>query len=140
MKLILQTVSNAKVLIKEKVINEINKGLLIYVGFEKDDNNETIEKASNKIVNFRVFENFSKSIKDINGEILLISNFTLPAITKKGTKPNFKNSMDFKNANILYEKLLNQLNHNIITKSGIFGENMQIISINEGPINIIMEL
>ena len=92
-----------------------------------------------KIINLRVFENgFKKSVLDINGEVLLIPNFTIPAITKKGTRPNFQNSLNPNDAKIFYNKMLKELNNHIPTKGGIFGANMEVEIVNDGPVTIIL--
>ena len=141
MKAVIQRVIKASVEVDEKLINKINEGYCILIGFEKDDNDEKLDKMIKKIVNIRLFEEkFSKSIKDINGEILLIPNFTIPAITKKGTRPNFQNSMNPNEAKIFYEKTLKKLNEFVNTKGGIFGADMKVEIINDGPVTIILEV
>lgn len=141
MKAVIQRVNKASVEVEGKLINKIDKGLCVLIGFEKEDNEEKLHKMVKKIVNMRIFEEkFSKSILDINGEILLIPNFTIPAIIKKGTRPNFQNSMPPKEAKIMYNKMLEELNSLIPTKSGIFGANMQVNIINDGPVTIILEV
>ena len=141
MKAVIQRVSEASVKVDGKLINKIKKGLVVLIGFEKDDTEEKLDKMIKKIVNMRLFEEkFSKSVLDINGEILLIPNFTIPAITKKGTRPNFQNSMSPNNAKIMYELMLNKLNGYIITKGGIFGADMKVSLINDGPVTIILEV
>jgi len=140
MKAVIQRVIKASVEVDEKLINKSNEGYCILIGFEKDDNDEKLDKMIKKIVNIRLFEEkFSKSIKDINGEILLIPNFTIPAITKKGTRPNFQNSMNPSEAKIFYDKALKKLNEFVNTKGGIFGADMKVEIINNGPVTIILE-
>ena len=141
MKAVIQRVSRASVEVDGTLINQIEKGLCILIGFEKDDTDEKLEKMVKKIVNMRLFgEKFSKSILDINGEILLIPNFTIPAITKKGTRPNFQNSMQPNEAKIMYNKMLSLLNSFITTKNGIFGADMKVNIVNDGPVTIILEV
>jgi len=141
MKAVIQRVSKASVEIDNKLVNEINRGLCILIGFEKSDTEEKLDKMIKKIVNVRLFEEkFSKSVIDINGEILLIPNFTIPAITKKGTRPNFQNSMPPNEAKILYEKMLKKLNEFVNTKGGIFGADMKVEILNDGPVTIIVEV
>jgi len=141
MKAVIQRVIKASVKVDEKLVNKINGGYCILIGFEKNDNDEKLDKIIKKIVNIRLFEDkFSKSIKDINGEILLIPNFTIPAITKKGTRPNFQNSMNPNEAKIFYEKTLQKLNEFVNTKGGIFGADMKVEIINDGPVTIILEV
>ena len=141
MKAVIQRVTKANVKVDEKIINEIKNGLIVLVGFEKKDNDEKLDKMIKKIVNMRLFEDkFSKSILDINGEILLIPNFTIPAITKKGTRPNFQNSMPPNEAKQMYEKMLTKMNKILPTKSGIFGADMKVSLVNDGPVTIILEV
>ena len=141
MKAVIQRVIKASVEVDSNKINEINKGLCVLIGFEKEDNDEKLDKMIKKIVNMRLFEDkFSKSILDINGEILLIPNFTIPAITKKGTRPNFQNSMPPLKAKKMYEKMLKKMNEVIVTKGGIFGADMKVSLINDGPVTIILEV
>ena len=141
MKAVIQRVSSASVKVEGKLINEIKKGLCVLIGFEKEDNEEKLNKMAKKIVNIRLFEDkFSKSLPDINGEILLIPNFTIPAITKKGTKPNFQNSMPSNEAKKMYNTLLKTLNDFVMTKGGIFGADMKVNITNDGPVTIILEV
>ncbi len=141
MKAIIQRVSKANVKVEERLINEINHGLCVLIGFEKEDTEEKLDKMVKKIINIRLFdEKFSKSLLDINGEILLIPNFTIPAITKKGTRPNFQNSMPPKEAKIMYNKMFEKLNKILPTKKGIFGANMKVNIVNDGPVSVILEV
>jgi len=141
MKAVIQRVIEANVKVDGKLINEIKKGLVVLIGFEKEDNNEKLSKMIKKIINMRLFEDkFSKSVLDINGEILLIPNFTIPAITKKGTRPNFQNSMSPNEAKEMYEKMLKKMNNILPTKAGIFGADMKVNLINDGPVTIILEV
>jgi D-tyrosyl-tRNA(Tyr) deacylase len=141
MKAIIQRVNYSSVSVDNKKISEIQRGLCVLIGFEKDDTEEKIKKMAKKIANMRLFENkFSKSVIDINGEILLIPNFTIPAITKKGTRPNFQNSMPPNLAREFYDKMIKELNNYVITKKGIFGADMKVKIINDGPVTIILEV
>jgi len=141
MKAVIQRVKYSSVKVENKLINEINDGLNVLIGFEKDDNDEKIAKMAKKIANLRIFdEKFSKSVIDINGEILLIPNFTIPAITKKGTRPNFQNSMPPLEAKNFYDKMINELNLYVPTKSGIFGADMEVSIVNNGPVTLILEV
>ena len=141
MKAILQRVKHSCVKVDGKLINEINKGLNVLIGFEKGDSEEKLKKMAKKIANMRLFgDRFDKSVKDINGEILLIPNFTIPAITKKGTRPNFQNSMPPDEAKEFYDKMVQELNFLIKTKPGIFGAMMEVEIVNDGPVTIILEV
>ena len=141
MKAVLQRVKHSSVSVEGELINEINEGLNVLIGFEKDDSEEKLKKMAKKITSMRLFgERFDKNIQDINGEILLIPNFTIPAITKKGTRPNFQNSMPPNEARKFYDKMVEELNSVIKTKSGIFGAMMDVEIINDGPVTIILEV
>ncbi len=141
MKAVIQRVIKSSVEVNGEKIDEIKKGLCVLIGFEKEDTEEKLDKMIKKIINMRLFgEKFSKSILDIKGEILLIPNFTIPAITKKGTRPNFQNSMPPDEAKKYYNLMLDKLNRYIITKSGIFGADMKVNIINDGPVTIILEV
>ncbi len=141
MKAVIQRVKYSSVKVDNRLINEINSGLNVLIGFEKEDDEEKIKKMAKKIANMRLFgDKFEKSVMDIKGEILLIPNFTIPAITKKGTRPNFQNSMAPNEAKIFYDKMLKELNKFILTKRGIFGAMMEVTIINDGPVTIILEV
>jgi len=141
MKAVIQRVNESKVTVDNKIINEIQKGLCVLIGFEKDDTEEKISKMAKKIAQMRLFgEKFEKSVMDIKGEILLIPNFTIPAITKKGTRPNFQNSMNPIEAKKFYDKMIKELNQYVVTKSGIFGAMMEVDIKNDGPVTIILEV
>jgi D-tyrosyl-tRNA(Tyr) deacylase len=141
MKAIIQRVKHSSVSVDGKIVNKIDKGLNVLIGFEKEDSIEDIEKMAKKIANMRLFEDkFSKSVIDIKGEILLIPNFTIPAITKKGTRPNFQNSMPPNEAKMFFQKLENELNRYVPTKAGIFGADMKVEILNDGPVTIIIEI
>ncbi len=141
MKAVIQRVKYSNVKVDNELINEINSGLNVLIGFEKEDNEEKIKKMAKKIANMRLFgDKFEKSVIDIKGEVLLIPNFTIPAITKKGTRPNFQNSMAPNEAKIFYAKMLEELNKFLPTKSGVFGAMMEISIINDGPVTIILEV
>ena len=141
MKAVLQRVKKAGVSVEGKLINSIEAGLCVLIGFEKEDNIEKLKKMAQKIVKLRVFgERFDKSLTDINGEILLIPNFTIPGITKKGTRPNFQNSMPPSEAKEFYDKMIEELNGYAPTKSGVFGAYMEVEIINDGPVTLILEV
>jgi len=141
MKAVVQRVLRASVEVEGEIINEIGKGLCVLIGFEKDDSIEKIEKMSKKIANMRIFEDkFSKSIIDINGEILIIPNFTIPGITKKGTRPNFQNAMPPNEAKEFYDKMVHCLNSYVTTKKGVFGADMKVEILNDGPVTLILEV
>lgn len=143
MKVIVQRTKGAKVLLNNEVINEINEGLVLLVGFTHTDTKEEVNSMIKKIINLRIFNDengiMNLSIKDIKGMILSLSQFTLYADTKKGNRPSYTNAMDHNLASNLFDYFNEELNKYINTKSGIFGEDLQIDFINDGPVTIILQ-
>jgi len=145
LKAITQRVSSAKVCINNEIYASIKKGILAYVCFEKDDNEAVIDKFINKILNYKFFEEdnsiMSASLKEIEGELMIISQFTLAAITKRGNKPSFHKVLDSERANTLYNLLLKRLSDfSIKHKTGIFGADMDVHSINKGPVTFLFDI
>lgn len=145
MKAVLQRVLSASVTVDAKIISEIKNGLLVLVGIEDADTNDDIIWLSNKITNLRIFDDDDKvpnlSVKDIDGEILLVSQFTLQANTKKGNRPSYIKASKPDVAIPLYEKLIAQLEIDLEKKisTGKFGEDMKVTLTNDGPITIIID-
>lgn len=143
MKVLVQRSKNSTVSVEEKIINKIDKGLVLLVGFTMGDTLKDIEKMAQKVVNLRIFDDengiMNKSILEIGGEILSISQFTLYANTKKGNRPSYIEALNGKEAIILYEKFNEELRKFVSTKSGIFGADMQVNIMNDGPITIMLE-
>ena len=145
MKLVIQRVTCSNLYIDGSLISQIKQGLVVLIGISKSDSENVIDKLVKKLLNLRVFEDenskMNYSILDIEGEILLVSQFTLYADTKKGNRPSFINAADPKNAELLYNKFLEKL-HIVLgdnIKTGRFGANMQIELVNDGPVTIIVE-
>lgn len=145
MRVVIQRVTQAAVTIEEKIHNQIQTGLLVLVGFEANDSTEDMQWISKKIIDLRIFSDnegkMNLSVQDVGGEILLVSQFTLFASTKKGNRPSFIRSASPYRAIPLYEKLIgmmNQLLPNQI-KTGVFGADMQISLINDGPVTITID-
>ncbi len=142
MKIVIQRCSSAKCIIDDKVYSEIDKGLVLLVGFGEDDLDVDLDYYVNKICNMRIFEDdmqkMNLSVQDIGGKILSISQFTLYAETKKGNRPSFTKSLDPINAKKLYEEFNEKLNKQVTTLSGVFASDMKIDFINDGPVTIIM--
>jgi len=142
---VIQRVSEASVTIENKVKGEIQNGLMILLGIEEADNEEDIDWLNRKIINMRIFNDengiMNKSLLDIEGEILLISQFTLHASTKKGNRPSYIKAAKPNVAIPLYEKMLNSLDFAVPTKiqSGEFGADMKVSLINDGPVTIILD-
>lgn len=143
MKAVVQRSKEAKCIVDNKIVGSINKGLMLLVGFTEGDNIETINYMVNKIINLRIFDDESgvmnKSILDIDGQILSISQFTLYADTKKGNRPSYINALKSSEATILYDLFNEELSKKVHTEKGIFGADMQIEFTNDGPITIILE-
>lgn len=143
MKLVVQRVNKASVKINNKVHGSINNGFLIYLGITHDDTIDSLDKYINKVLNLRVFEDndgkMNLNINQVGGEILVISQFTLYANCKRGNRPSFTEAAKPDYANELYLEFIKRLSKNINVESGVFGADMQIESINDGPVTIILE-
>ncbi|MCD7878470.1 MAG: D-tyrosyl-tRNA(Tyr) deacylase [Candidatus Gastranaerophilales bacterium] len=144
MKLIIQRVKSASVTIDSKIFSQICRGYLVLFGAEKGDTKEQAVWLANKLVNLRCFSDengkMNLSVKDVSGEILIVSQFTLCANIKKGTRPSFDNAMPPDSANELYEYFISLVKEQDITvKTGVFGAHMEIGLINDGPVTFIMQ-
>jgi D-tyrosyl-tRNA(Tyr) deacylase len=142
MRAVIQRVTGASVSINKKTRSEIRNGLLVFIGIEDADNLQDIEWLSNKIVNLRIFDDDNKvpniSVRDINGDILVVSQFTLHASTKKGNRPSYLKASKAEIAIPLYEQFIIQLAADLgkIIFTGEFGTDMQVELINDGPVTI----
>ena len=142
---VIQRVTSSQVSIGDSVKSMIGKGLMILLGIEDADNDEDIEWLSNKIVNLRIFNDqegvMNLSIKDHGGDILLVSQFTLHASTKKGNRPSYIKAARPEVAVPLYEKLINALEMGLGKKilTGEFGADMQVEILNDGPVTILID-
>lgn len=143
MKLVIQRVKSASVTVDDKLVGNIDKGLLILVGFTYNDTIEDIEKLVNKVINLRIFDDengiMNKSVLEVSGSILSVSQFTLYADTTKGRRPSYINALNGEEATKLYNIWNRELKKNLNVETGIFGANMQVSLVNDGPITIIME-
>lgn len=143
MRVIVQRSKNSNVVIENKVYGEINSGLVVLVGFTEGDNLSDIEYIVKKIVNLRIFDDdagiMNKSILDTNGEILSISQFTLYANTKKGNRPSYIDALSSEKAIKLYDQFNNMLREHLTVKTGVFGAEMEVNIINDGPITIFID-
>ena len=143
MKAVIQRVKNSSVSVDGQIVNQIGKGLNVLLGIHVTDTFEDIDYLVRKIVNLRIFDDedgvMNKSILDIDGSILSISQFTLQADTKKGNRPSYANAMKSEDAILLYEKFNMELNKFVPTYPGIFGADMSVEIINDGPITIIID-
>ncbi len=144
MKLVIQKVSHASVETEGTRIAEIQKGLLVLVGIGKNDTKELIDRYVKKMINLRIFpdENgkTNLSLEDINGEILLVSQFTLYANCKKGNRPNFFDAGEPEEAEYLYEYMVKKVKESVpVVQTGKFGASMKVSLINEGPFTILLD-
>ena len=145
MKAVIQRVNTASVSINNKVKSSIKKGLLILIGIENDDNSDDIEWLSNKITQLRIFNDeegiMNLSVKEIDGEILAISQFTLHAKTKKGNRPSYIHAAKPNFSIPIYNKLIEQLGRDLgeEIKTGEFGSYMNVALENDGPVTIVID-
>ncbi len=143
MKVVVQRVLNAKVVVGGETVGEIGQGILALVGFEKGDINSYIDKMADKIVNLRIFEDaagkMNLSLKDINGELLLVPNFTLAADCRKGRRPSFQSSEDPDRAEEMFSRLVDACrSFGVNVETGIFGADMKVHLVNDGPVTFIL--
>ncbi len=143
MKVVVQRVKKSSVKVDNKLVNEINKGLNILVGINEFDTLEDLEYIVNKVLNLRIFDDemgvMNKSVIDVQGSILSISQFTLQADTKKGNRPSYIHAMKGEESIKLYEEFNRRLNAVVPTYPGIFGAEMEVEIINDGPITIVID-
>lgn len=145
MRIVLQRVSEASVTIEAKLYSKINFGFLILLGIEEEDTQEDTDWLIQKVTNMRIFsdaeQKMNLSIQDIKGEFLIISQFTLHASTKKGNRPGFTKAARPEQAIPLYEYFIEQLkiSSNLAVKTGIFGADMKVALVNDGPVTITMD-
>ena len=145
MRTVIQRVKHAKVEVDGKITGEIKQGLLVLAGFENEDTDEDLEWMSGKICNLRIFDDgqgvMNRSVLDIGGEILCVSQFTLHAMTKKGNRPSYIRAAKGEIAQPMYEKFCRKLEFllNNDIKKGIFGANMQVTLLTDGPVTITLD-
>ncbi|GFO85185.1 MULTISPECIES: D-aminoacyl-tRNA deacylase [Anaerostipes] len=144
MKLVIQRVSEASVSVQENVIGKIQKGFLVLIGVGKEDTEETADKYIRKMLGLRIFEDengkTNLSLKDVGGQLLLVSQFTLYANCRKGNRPSFIEAGDPAAAEALYEYMIRQCKKEIpVVETGEFGAEMQVSLINDGPFTIVLE-
>ncbi|MBG6109478.1 D-tyrosyl-tRNA(Tyr) deacylase [Flavobacterium sp. CG_23.5] len=145
MKIVLQRVSSASVTIENKIVADIQKGLLVLVGIEDDDAQQDIDWLVGKIANIRIFDDadhvMNLSVKDIDGDIIVVSQFTLHASTKKGNRPSYIKASKPDVAIPLYENFVKHLEIELGKKvqTGIFGADMKVLLLNDGPVTITID-
>ena len=145
MKALLQRVSEARVTVGEKIVGEIGEGLLVLLGLDKGDDEETARRLLDKLLAYRVFSDeagrMNCSVTDIDGEVLLVSQFTLSADTRKGLRPSFSSAMPPAEAETLYQYILEQLRQrHPKVAAGRFGADMQVALVNDGPVTFLLEV
>lgn len=145
MKALIQRVQSAHVAVDGQIIGQIQSGMLAYIGIGKDDDFDKACKLVDKIIAYRIFEDdngkMGKSVSDVGGGLLLVSQFTLMAKTDKGRRPDFAPAMPPDDAKALFDKLVNyakQVYPSVAT--GEFGANMAVMAVNDGPINFLLEV
>ena len=143
MKVLVQRCKKAKVTVNNNIVGSIDKGMMILVGFTKGDSEKEIDYLINKILNLRIFDDedgiMNRNIKQDGGSILSISQFTLYANTDKGNRPSYIEALESNKAKILYELFNEKLSKEIKVETGMFGEDMQVDFINDGPVTILLE-
>lgn len=145
MKVVLQRVTSASVTVEDKIVGEIQKGIVVLVGIEDADLQEDIDWLVTKITQLRIFgdENgvMNLSVEEVNGDVLVVSQFTLHAATKKGNRPSYIKAARPEVAIPIYEKFVNTLENKLGKKvaTGIFGADMKVALLNDGPVTIIID-
>lgn len=144
MKVLVQRVISSEVKVDGKIVGQSGPGLLLFVGFTETDTSKEIDYMVDKVINLRIFDDetgvMNRSLLDINGSILSISQFTLYADASKGRRPSYIKALNGKKATLLYDEFNNKLkNTGIPTETGIFGADMKVSLTNDGPVTIMLE-
>lgn len=144
MKLVIQRVANAQVEVNEKIVGKINKGYLVLFGVKEGDTIEQADALADKLCKLRIFEDENEkmnlSINDIDGELLIVSQFTLYANCEKGNRPSFVEAMEPKKANEIYEYFVEKCKKKVRNvEKGVFGAHMKVSLLNDGPVTIVLE-
>ena len=143
MRVLVQRALSSSVTVDNEVIGRIDKGAVLLVGFTEGDNSDTIDYMVNKVLNLRIYDDsngvMNKSILDVGGSILSISQFTLYANSKKGNRPSYINALNGEKAISLYEEFNNKLSRSICVETGKFGADMLVDIKNDGPVTIMLE-
>ena len=145
MKALIQRVASSQVEVDGKTVGKIDKGLLVFLGLEKKDNELIADKMMGKIISYRVFpdenQKMNLSLKDIKGDVLIISQFTLAADTKNGTRAGFSTALPPIEAESLYDYFIDKIKEsNLKIQSGIFGADMKVSLLNDGPVTFMLEV
>jgi len=143
MQVVIQRVKYSRVSIGDKLIGKIGKGILVFLGIEKEDTQNDADYLVSKIINLRIFDDpygkMNLSVKDINGEILVISQFTLLGDCRKGRRPSFANAAEPEKAETLYQYFVSQIKNNAIVSTGKFQAKMDVYILNDGPVTFLLD-
>lgn len=144
MRAVVQRVTGSKVSVEGKVVGQIGKGLNVLLGIAKEDTEEDIIYLKDKIINLRIFEDsqgkMNLSLKDVEGELLIISQFTLYGDCRKGRRPNFMNALGGEEAKELYESFVKECKgEGLKVETGMFGAEMEVLIMNDGPVTVMLE-
>ena len=143
MRVLVQRSLKSSVSVNNEVVGSIDKGLVLLVGFTESDDSSKIDYLVNKVLNLRIFDDeagvMNKSILDVGGSILSISQFTLYADTKKGNRPSYINALGGDKATLLYDEFNKKLKEHIYVETGVFGADMKVSITNDGPVTILLE-
>lgn len=143
MRAVVQRVKSSKVVVKNKIVGEIGKGYAVLLGVEKDDTIEDAVYISEKLLNLRIFEDendkLNLSVKDVEGSMLIVSQFTLFGDVRKGRRPSFINAARPEEANFLYDKVCDLVLESVPVERGIFRADMEFTIVNDGPVTILID-
>ena len=144
MRLVIQRVLQAEVQVNENTVGKINKGLLVFVGAGHEDSREVADKYLKKLLGLRIFEDengkTNKSLADVDGQLLMVSQFTLYANCKKGNRPSFTEAGEQHRAEELYEYMVAKAREQVpVVETGVFGAEMEVSLVNDGPFTVILE-
>ena len=143
MKIVVQRCENANVSVDKKIVGTIDKGLVLLVGFTKGDSIEEITYMVDKVTNLRIFDDeegvMNKSLLDVGGDVLSISQFTLYGDARKGRRPSYVKALGGEEASLLYKMFNDELRKKVKVKEGIFGADMKVSLVNDGPVTIFLE-
>ena len=139
---LIQRVSEAQVAVSNEIIGKINSGLLLLLGVQKDDVERNVSRMLNKVVNYRVFSDdkghMNLSLLDVRGELLVVPQFTIAADTKKGLRPSFSTAASPSQAQVLYDLFVLQARNLCPIQAGVFGADMKVSLINDGPVTFML--
>lgn len=144
MRVVVQRAKDAKCIVEDKIVGQISLGYMLLIGFTHTDSMTEVKHLAKKVIGLRIFEDeqgkLNRSIIDVKGEILAISQFTLYADSKKGNRPSFTEAMHYADANLLFNSFVSELrSYDVLVETGIFGADMKINFTNAGPVTILLD-